>query len=98
MKDQLLMRLKPMRETHGLVECWHDRCIAPGEDWDREIRMELEASDVNLLLVSPEFLESDYVRGTEMKLAVERANSSAAFRNLGRSAHKAAATPIDPSS
>jgi internalin A len=74
LKDELLIRLKPLKETHGLLDSWDDRCIAPGGDWDREIRRELEVADVVLLLVSARFIESDYVRDVEIKRAVERAN------------------------
>ncbi|MGZ8923966.1 MAG: COR domain-containing protein [Methylosarcina sp.] len=77
-KDQLLVRLKPMRESSGLVEWWHDRFITPGEDWDEEIKAELEKADVILLLVSAQFLASDYIRKVEMQWAVERANSGKA--------------------
>ncbi len=71
-KDELLVRLKPLKATRGLLELWDDGLIPPGADWDREIRAELETADVMLLLVSPEFIASDYVRGVEVRRAVER--------------------------
>jgi internalin A len=71
--DELLVRLKPLKETHGLVEIWHDRCIPPGGDWDGEIRAELARADIVLLLVSNRFLASDYIRGVEVQNAVGRA-------------------------
>ena len=73
LKDELLIRLKPLKETHGLLDSWDDRCIPPGGDWDGEVRRELEEADVILLLVSARFLASDYIRGVEIKCAVERA-------------------------
>lgn len=79
LKDELLTRLKPMRETQGLVETWDDRCITPGEDWDGVIRKELEIADVILLLVSAKFLASDYIRGIEVEMAVRRASTGEAL-------------------
>jgi internalin A len=29
LKDELLIRLKPLKETHGLLDTWDDRCIPP---------------------------------------------------------------------
>ncbi|MBS4052825.1 MAG: leucine-rich repeat domain-containing protein [Methylomonas sp.] len=78
-KDELVTRLKPMQESAGLIECWHDRYITPGEDWDGTIRVELEQADVILLLVSPKFLASDYIRGIEVQRAVERAEAGEAI-------------------
>ncbi|HYD60506.1 MAG TPA: COR domain-containing protein [Noviherbaspirillum sp.] len=70
--DQLLVRLKPLHATHGLLDSWSDRCLPPGADWDGEIREELERADVVLLLVSARFIASDYIRGVEVKRAMER--------------------------
>jgi len=78
LKDQLMIRLKPMRESAGLIECWHDRLITPGEEWDGEIKKQLEQADVILLLVSAQFLASDYIRGVEIQRAVELSDASKA--------------------
>ncbi|TRX03041.1 toll/interleukin-1 receptor domain-containing protein [Candidatus Methylobacter oryzae] len=78
LKDQLMIRLKPMRESAGLIECWHDRLITPGEEWDGEIKKQLEQADVILLLVSAQFLASDYIRGVEIQRAVELSNAGKA--------------------
>jgi len=72
LRDELLTRLKPMRESQGLVDTWDDRCITPGEEWDGVIRQELEVADVVLLLVSSKFIASDYIRGVELEAAVRR--------------------------
>jgi len=78
LKDELMTRLKPMRESAGLIECWHDRLITPGEEWDGEIKKQLEQADVILLLVSAQFLASDYIRGVEIQRAVELSDASKA--------------------
>jgi len=74
-KDELLVRLKPLKETYGLLDTWDDGVTLAGTDWDSEVRVELEAADVVLLLVSARFRASDYVRGVEVRRAVERARA-----------------------
>lgn len=73
-------------ETHtavlnreGLLDLWHDRRIRPGEDWDERITSELEAADLILLLVSPDFLASSYCYGREATRALERHAESSAI-------------------
>ena len=50
---------------------WHDRRILPGQEWDREIDKHLESADIVLVLLSPDFLASDYAYGREMLRAME---------------------------
>ncbi len=61
-----------MLKRQGLIETWHDRRIVPGEHVDRAISAELEAADLILLLVSPDFLASDYCYAVEMQQAMKR--------------------------
>jgi hypothetical protein len=61
-----------------LISVWHDRKILPGQEWDREIDKNLESADIVLLLVSPDFLASDYAYGREMLRALERHRSGSA--------------------
>jgi hypothetical protein len=56
----------------GLIEEWHDRKIAPGQEWDKAIDENLKASELILLLVSPEFMRSDYVNEKEIKRALAK--------------------------
>ncbi|HYO62905.1 MAG TPA: toll/interleukin-1 receptor domain-containing protein, partial [Pyrinomonadaceae bacterium] len=59
-------------ERRGVVNVWHDRRIGAGDEWKREIDEHLESADVILLLVSPDFIASDYCYDVETKRAVER--------------------------
>jgi hypothetical protein len=61
-----------MLKRQGLLETWHDRRITPGQQIDRAISAELEAADLILLLVSPDFLESEYCYDVEMQRAMQR--------------------------
>jgi len=63
---------------HGLIATWHDRRITAGAEWAQQIAGELEAADLILLLVSADFLASDYIHDIELKRALERHNAKAA--------------------
>ena len=72
-------RLHEKLETHlsllrrqGLIKEWHDREIPPGTDWSQAIDTHLEQASMILLLISADFLASDYCYGIEMKRALER--------------------------
>lgn len=75
-KDEaLLNKLKThlsSLQREGLIEIWHDRDISAGTEWEREISEHLNTAQVILLLVSPDFMNSDYCYGIEMQRALER--------------------------
>lgn len=71
LRDRLETHLA-MLKRQGLINAWHDRRIVAGGPVDRTISDELERADLILLLVSPEFLASDYCYEREMKRALER--------------------------
>ena len=62
------------------IHVWHDRQIKPGTDWKKEINQNLEEADIVLLLVSADFMGSEYCTGVEMKRALERQDSGAGAR------------------
>lgn len=70
LRDRLEVHLK-MLERQNLIRNWHDRKIILGKDWSHEISKKLNDSDIILLLLSPDFLASDYCYEVEMKLAME---------------------------
>jgi hypothetical protein len=65
-------------KREGLISTWHDGEILPGSEWSPEIRARLEAADVILLLVSSDFMASDFCYGFELQRAMERHNSGSA--------------------
>lgn len=71
LRDELDTHLK-LLQREGLIEVWHDRQIAPGQAWDEEINANLESADIILLLISANFIASDYCYGVEMQRAIER--------------------------
>lgn len=70
-RDQLETHLA-MLKRQGLIETWHDRRIVAGDELHGRIGEELERADVILLLVSADFLASDYCYDREMLRAIER--------------------------
>lgn len=63
--------LRPL-ERSGKIELWDDRKILPGEEWDESIREALATADIIFLLLSPDFLATDYVVETEIAEAMRR--------------------------
>jgi internalin A len=70
LRVELDTHLKLLQVT-GELDVWHDRSIAPGEKWEGTINENLERADVVLLLLSPDFIASDYCR-KEMEIALQR--------------------------
>ena len=71
LRDELAGHLKIM-ERRGVIRTWHDRCLAPGQKWDDEIHAQLATADLVLLLVSADFIKSDYIWGHELDVAMKR--------------------------
>ena len=71
LRDELRGHLKIL-ERRGLLSSWYDREIKPGEDWHAKIDEQLQMADLVLLLVSKDFIESDYIFGNELTVAMQR--------------------------
>jgi internalin A len=71
LRDELETHLKLM-QRQGLIDSWHDRRIISGDDLAKSIDHNLERADIILLLVSADFIASDYCYEIEMKRALER--------------------------
>jgi hypothetical protein len=72
LKDRFLVHLGALKRER-LIGVWHDRMLRPGEHLDRAIEAELAAADLVVLLVSPDFINSDYCTEMEMRRAFARA-------------------------
>ncbi len=71
LRDQLETHLK-LLQRQGHISTWHDRKIMPGDKWVGVIDDSFRRADLILLLVSADFLASDYCYEIEMKTALER--------------------------
>jgi hypothetical protein len=65
-------------KRQNLIEAWHDRRILAGSELDNSIAANLEAADIILLLVSADFLASEYCYSKEMQRAMERHQAGSA--------------------
>ena len=69
--DQLLRHLAGLKRQGKLLP-WADHDILPGEEWDDKIKEELATADIILLLISADFLATDYIWNVEITAAMER--------------------------
>lgn len=69
--DRLHVHLANLRRQK-LISQWYDRDILAGDVIDDEISAELEQADLFLLLISPDFIASDYCVERELERAIER--------------------------
>jgi hypothetical protein len=69
-KDELNNHLSQLRRNKK-IKSWNDYEILPGQEWETEILKNLNNADIILLLISSDFLASDYCT-KEMLLALER--------------------------
>jgi hypothetical protein len=77
LRDELQKHLSLLKRQ-GLIGGWHDRMLSAGQEWGSEIDRHVNSADIILLLVSPDFLASDYCYNVEMKTALQRHKQSAA--------------------
>jgi hypothetical protein len=77
MRAHLEKHLSILRRTGEVTE-WHDRRIDAGGAWKDQIDTHLESANIILLLISSNFLGSDYCWNVEMKRALERHESGEA--------------------
>jgi hypothetical protein len=59
-------------KREGLIAGWHQRAILAGQEVAQAIDAQFTTARLILLLVSPDFLASDYCWGVEMQQAMER--------------------------
>ncbi len=59
-------------KRQGFITTWHDRKISAGKEWNDEINIHLNQADIILLLISPDFMASDYCDSVEVTQALKR--------------------------
>lgn len=59
-------------KRQGLISLWNDRKLVAGSEWKSELDTHLEEAAMILLLISADFLASDYCYGVEMQRALGR--------------------------
>ena len=71
LRAELETHLK-LLQRQDLISVWTDRKIAAGEEWKGKIDDNVESAGIILLLVSADFIASDYCYDVELKRALER--------------------------
>ena len=63
--ERLRVHLRPL-ERSGLIDLWDDTRLQPGSDWRRKISDAIASAKVAVLLVSADFLASEFIAGKEL--------------------------------
>ncbi len=68
--DKLNKHLASLRRKE--VDQWEDSEILPGASWNQEIERKLREARIILLMISPDFLDSEFIYGHELPIALKR--------------------------
>jgi hypothetical protein len=71
LQDELATHLSLLRRQN-IITAWYDSDIIAGTDWNEQILEHLNSARIILLLVSADFLASDFCYSTEMTQALNR--------------------------
>ncbi|MBC8333154.1 MAG: TIR domain-containing protein [Anaerolineae bacterium] len=69
--EKLKSHLASLRRRK-LIDAWYDRQIVPGQEWAAEIDENINSAQIIILLISADFMESDYCYEVEMQRAITR--------------------------
>lgn len=69
--EKLRTHLRPLERVR-MAKIWYDGIIEAGRDWEKEIKTHLHTADIILLLISADFMDSDYCYDEEMMEALEK--------------------------
>ena len=75
--DELVKYLKNLVDN-GKIEPWTDRLLEIGSSWDSVIKENLSSADIIILLVSVDFINSDYITTTELVATKKRHDDNTA--------------------
>lgn len=63
--DHLLRHLRPL-VREGYIEIFSDKNIRVGADWRKELEVALDAASIAILIISADFLASDFIMDQEL--------------------------------
>nr|GEV99656.1 AAA ATPase, putative [Tanacetum cinerariifolium] len=68
--ERLQTHLKPLARDLG-IQVWSDSKLRVGDNWREELKQALDKTRVAILLVSPQFLASDFILASELPRHLE---------------------------
>src|SRR2546421_2126406 len=77
LKSKLAIALSNLRNLK-LIHDWHDEDISPGAEWKQQILAHLDQAHIILLLISPDFMASEFCYSIEMQHAIARHDNNQA--------------------
>lgn len=72
--DKLLRHLKVFQKQNNQVDVWSDKQIKVGDKWKEEIEKALDRASIAFLLVSTDFLGSDFVTNNELPKLLQKSS------------------------
>jgi hypothetical protein len=69
--SQIMSRILQTLEEEGWIKLWYDQNLTPAAKWDEEIKQKLIESDIIILLLSKNFINSNYCTTMELPLALK---------------------------
>ena len=73
--NRLLVHLRPLQRK-GSIICWSDKNIKTGKKWRIEIEKNLAQASIAILLISADFLASDFIVNNELPPMLMRAEAA----------------------
>src|SRR6266566_5780382 len=77
LRDELEIHLSNLKRQN-IISSWYDGDISPGAEWEPQIMERLTSAQIILLLISADFIHSDFCYSIEMKQAIDRHNAGVA--------------------
>jgi len=71
LKSDLITHLTPLKRL-GIISTWNDQEIKAGDEWEKAIATKLAKADLVLLLISADFIASEFCYTKELTTALDR--------------------------
>ncbi len=68
--ERIMVHLRPLVRDED-IDIWSDKRIKPGEKWSKEIEKALEEAKVAILLLSADFIASEYIIRKELPVLIK---------------------------
>jgi hypothetical protein len=73
--ERIIVHIKPL-ERNGILDIWVDTMIKTGELWKAEVEKSLSSAEVGILLISADYLASEFIIANELPPLLENAQKN----------------------